>query len=253
MTDLVVPIPIKPKPAQIITLNAIHEMDKENQTEEDPVLQARSKSAIPSKTTNSGMTSVTMTLGNNSSKSVLKVLNGLTKLLQIDAPKHWQIEDKSGNMRDMFRCKIENGVDPEPMETSMDLQTILTSGARLCKQCDTVIQAHMVKKKTSELTFLTKQEREEASDELYFCNANCYFEFVIKRTDQEETKDVKNLAELEELQAKQRAVKKEVDDKKAEGKEDDTPKHKGTFLDVDFELDNYRTYFLKCNLVHEII
>ena len=105
MTDLVVPIPIKPKPAQIITLNAIHEMDKENQTETeiDPVLQARSKSAIPAKTSNSGMTSVTMTLGNNSSKSVLKVLNGLTKLLQIDAPKHWQIEDKSGNMRDMFR------------------------------------------------------------------------------------------------------------------------------------------------------
>ena len=108
MADLVVPIPIKPKPAQIITLNAIHEMDKENQTEEDPVLQARSKSAIPAKASNSGMTSVTMTLGNNSSKSVLKVLNGLTKLLQIDAPKHWQIEDKSGNMRDMFRYLVLN-------------------------------------------------------------------------------------------------------------------------------------------------
>ena len=85
-------------------------MDKENQTETEiaPVLQARSKSAIPAKTSNSGMTSVTMTLGNNSSKSVLKVLNGLTKLLQIDAPKHWQIEDKSGNMRDMFRYIIDS-------------------------------------------------------------------------------------------------------------------------------------------------
>ena len=171
-------------------------------------------------------------LGDKSSKSVLRALNGLAKHLQIDPPKHWMIEDKSGNTRDMFRCKIENGVDPEPMETSMDLQTILTSGARFCKECNTVIQANMVKKKASELTFLTKQEREEAADDIYFCNADCYFNFAIKRTDKEETKNVKNLEELAELQAKQRAIKKEEDEAMDE-KEDDTPKHKGV---------TYKTY-----------
>ena len=62
IADLVVPIPIKPKPAQTITLNAVKEMDKENQ-EDDPVLKARSKSAVPVKTSNGEMTSVTMTLG----------------------------------------------------------------------------------------------------------------------------------------------------------------------------------------------
>ena len=171
-------------------------------------------------------------LGDKSSKSVLRALNGLAKHLQIDPPKHWMIEDKSGNTRDMFRCKIENGVDPEPMETSMDLQTILTSGARFCKECNTVIQANMVKKKASELTFLTKQEREEAADDIYFCNADCYFNFAIKRTDKEETKNVKNLEELAELQAKQRAIKKE-EDEAMDDKEDDTPKHKGV---------TYKTY-----------
>ena len=154
------------------------------------------------------MTAVTMTLEHNSSKNVLRALNGLSKFLKIDPPKHWMIEDKSGNTKDMFRCKLENGVDPEPMETSMDLQTILTSGARFCKECDTVIQSNMVKKKTSDLNFLTKQEKEESADELYFCNSDCYFKFAIKRTDKEETKDVKNLEELIEFQAKQRAIKK---------------------------------------------
>ena len=169
--------------------------------------QINFKTFLPSRY-NSGMTAVTMTLEHNSSKNVLRALNGISKFLKIDPPKHWMIEDKSGNTKDMFRCKLENGVDPEPLETSMDLQTILTSGARFCKECDTVIQSNMVKKKTSDLNFLTKQEKEESADELYFCNSDCYFKFAIKRTDKEETKDVKNLEELIQFQEKQRAIKK---------------------------------------------
>ena len=54
VADLVVPIPIKPKPSQIITMNSVKEMDKENkmEEEEDPVAMARSKSALPVKSTN---------------------------------------------------------------------------------------------------------------------------------------------------------------------------------------------------------
>jgi histone-lysine N-methyltransferase MLL3 len=247
VADLVVPIPIKPKPAQTITLNAVKgSMDKENKTssggtsggEEDPVAMARAKSVLPVKS-NGGITPVTITLGNHSNKSVLRVINGLSKLLKIDTPKQWLIEDKNGTTRDMFRCKIENGVDHETMETSMDLQTVLTSGARFCRHCDTVIQSNMVKKKTSDLTFLTRQEREEAADEMYFCNADCYFHFAIKRTNKEDVKDVKNLEELAEWQAKQKAtIKKEQMDSDADNnamdiKEDEGPKHKGV---------TYKTY-----------
>ena len=54
VADLVVPIPIKPQPSQIITMNSVKELDKENQMEEeeDPVAMARSKSALPVKSTN---------------------------------------------------------------------------------------------------------------------------------------------------------------------------------------------------------
>lgn len=241
--DIVVPIPIKPRPAQTITLHAIKDMekDKENKADEDPVLKARTKSVIPVKSS-AGVTPVTITLGNNSNKSVLRVINGLSKLLNIEPPKQWLVEDKAGTTRDMFRCKIENGVDPEPLETSMDLQTVLTSGARFCRNCDTVIQANMVKKKTADLTFLTKSEREESADELYFCNSDCYFKFAIKRTDKEETKNVKNLEELAELQAKQKAaasIKQETSDCAGGAgsvnlKENNAgPKHKGV---------TYKTY-----------
>ena len=135
--ELVVPIPIRPKPEQTITLNAFKDLtDKENKTDkekDDPVLKARARSVLPLKPAKSETKAVTLTFGNNSNKSVLRVLNGLSKLLNVEAPKQWMIEDKTGNTRDMFRCKIDTGVDGEPMETSVDLQTVLTSGARFCR------------------------------------------------------------------------------------------------------------------------
>ena len=243
--ELVVPIPIKPKPAQTITLNAIKkDLDKENK-EEDPVLKQRSKSVMPIK---KEMTSVTLQVQNNSNKSVLRVLNGLAKYLNIDPPKQWNIEDKNGQSRDMFRCKIDNG-DSEPLETSVDLQTVLTSGAKFCRFCESAVQTHMVKKKTSELTFLSKSEREEL-DELYFCNADCYFKFAMERTDHPDPdQPIKNLEELAELQAKHEKVKKEIEvaeKAKIEAKENDKPKHKNI---------SYKTYspmVLKSNKKYKI-
>ena len=72
----------------------------------------------------------------------------------------------------------------EPLETSVDLCNVLTSGAKFCKHCDTAVQANMVKYKKSELEpLLTKLEKDESHDELYFCDENCYFQFAIGRAD----------------------------------------------------------------------
>ena len=72
----------------------------------------------------------------------------------------------------------------EPLETSVDLCNVLTSGAKFCKHCDTAVQANMVKYKKSELEpLLTKSEKDESHDELYFCDENCYFQFAIGRAD----------------------------------------------------------------------
>ena len=66
----------------------------------------------------------------------------------------------------------------------------------------------MVKKKTSELaSMLLKSEKDEGHDEFYFCDENCYFQFAIQRSaDSDDVKDVKNLEELAEWQAKQKAI-----------------------------------------------
>ena len=208
ITDLVVPIPIKPKPAQIITLKDIKEMDKEN----DPVKLSKSKSVLPQ---NNGVTSITMTLSgsNGSSKSVLKALNGLAKLLKIDAPKQYLVEDdKAAGAVDMFRVKEEH-------EAPMDIQSVLThSQVKFCRNCDLIINSDMVTKKASELPFLTKKELMESSDDVCFCDKNCYFKFAVSRTKKEEIQDLENLDQLAEWQEKQKQsdVKPEAEAEAAE-------------------------------------
>ena len=232
--DLVVPIPIKPRPAQIVTLRDLRDMDKENKFE-DAISRAKAKSVLPIKTNGStaGLTSITMTLGGNgSAKSVLKALNGLAKLLKIEAPKHWMTEDKNG-IRDSFRVKEDNGKDGEPI----DLQAILSSDAKICRHCDLILKSStMVVYKASELPFLPKQEREELSEEVYFCDEHCYFEFAMSSTNPEKSTDGQKFSSLEELkdwqeQQHQRAgIKMEADDEAGEaGKsaDNDPFKHRG--------------------------
>ena len=94
MADLIVPIPIKPSPAQTITLRDLAEMDKENRwlPKDDPVKVAKSKSVLPPPVPGGPeaevkTTSVTISLNTSSgtSKSVLRALNGLAKLLKVEA------------------------------------------------------------------------------------------------------------------------------------------------------------------------
>ena len=195
--DLVVPIPIKPKPAQMVTLQDLIEMDKENKFE-DAVARAKSKSVLPLKTNGSsqGFTSITMTLGGNgSAKSVLKALNGLAKILKIEAPKQWLTEDKNG-FRDSFRVKEDNGKDGAPI----DLDVILSSDAKICRHCEVVLKSStMVVYKSAELPFLSKQEREELSADIYFCDEHCYFEFAMSKTNHNKTPDGPTSCSRDEL------------------------------------------------------
>ena len=80
----------------------------------------------------------------------------------------------------------------EPLETSVDLCNVLTSGAKFCKHCDTAVQANMVKYKKSELeALLTNSEKQECHDEVYFCDEHCYFQFAIGRADMVSLKRIK--------------------------------------------------------------
>lgn len=107
---------------------------------------------------------------------------------------------------------------------------------RLCRNCEVVLVGSMVKRKASDLPFLTKQEKEDC-EEVYFCNKNCYFQFSITRTGGKSASgiNVSNLEQLIELQAqdKERKDKAKLTNDKMSGntikssKDDEQSKHKG--------------------------
>eukprot|EP00094_Tigriopus_californicus_P002575 TCALIF_02488-PA protein Name:"Similar to trr Histone-lysine N-methyltransferase trr (Drosophila melanogaster)" AED:0.08 eAED:0.09 QI:0/-1/0/1/-1/1/1/0/1211 len=225
--ELVKPIIVKPKPKQLITQKDLDEDNDEDAKEnrfDDYISKAKAKSWLPNRT-NGSFTSITMTIGPNGSRErVLKALNGLAKLLKIDAPKHWILEDKNG-YKDVFRTRrIEEG-DGE----SMELLNVLTSGSKLCRNCDMVLLDKKVKHKTTDLPFLSKQEREDCAH-IYFCNSDCYFQFAINRTGGKDKEKVSSLDQLAEYQ-KEKVKEKERNERllKKEDTSDglETETHKG--------------------------
>lgn len=225
---IVKPIPIKPKPGQTITLSDVANLDKDKPEKTSSKLGLLSLAGSlgvtpkPLKEKSDDVKQVTLTFGGSgSSKSVLKALKGLAKLLEIDAPKQWIQEDKKSS-RAMYRVKREGGKDGPPL----DLQSVLNRNSKVCRQCDVVIQHDMVKRKAADLPFLSKYEREESSEDILFCDENCYFQFAIKKTGGKTPEKVTNLKQLEEFQNKQK--EEGITEESPKKEEIKGPKFKGT-------------------------
>lgn len=211
--ELVKPIPIYPTPKQLVTMRVIKELlAKENSSvgggdEMDEVALAKSKSHLPRPRANGSLTSITMTLSgkNGATKSVLRALNGIAKLLKVDAPKNWVVEDRNGFkdvllMRDAASGKDGGCGGGEPM----DLLDVLTNGRKMCRHCDSVLSDKMVKMATKDIPFLTAQEREDHED-VYFCNSDCYFKFAVGRTNHKTgSVEVSSIEQLKEMQERHR-------------------------------------------------
>lgn len=60
----------------------------------------------------------------------------------------------------------------------IDIQSILNGAAKFCRHCDVVILNSLIRKKVSDLPFLSKEEA-ESGEELYFCSAGCYMQFAL--------------------------------------------------------------------------
>merc|ERR1712158_106908 len=103
--------------------------------------------------------------------------------------------------------------------------------SKVCRECEVVIQHDMVKKKAADLPFLSKNEKEESSDDVFFCDESCYFNFAIKKTGGKTPEKVTNLKQLEEFQNQQKEEEVSGDTPKKE--ESKGPKFKGT---------HYKTY-----------
>jgi len=208
--NIVCPIPIRPKPSQSITIRDMELLNKENLKQQEEVGGKKAKKGFMSFAGSLGVTpgpltekdpntkevSVTFT-GVNNNKSIFKALKGLSKLLEIEPPKQWYQEDKASK-KALFRVKRDMGKDGVPL----DLQSILNRGSKICRQCEMVIQHDMVKKKACDLPFLSKSEKDEYSDDLIFCDENCYFKFSVKKTGSKMPEKVTNLKQLEEYQTR---------------------------------------------------
>merc|ERR1712020_458845 len=65
----------------------------------------------------------------------------------------------------------------------------------------------MVKKKAVDLPFLSKSDLDASSEDVVFCDENCYFQFAIKKTGGKTPEKVTNLKQLEEFQNKKKMYK----------------------------------------------
>jgi len=237
-TEMIRPIPIKPKPGQTITLSDLANLEKKQEEKENgkkneaklgllTLAGSLGMTPKPLKEKDENVKSITMSLGGSgSSKSVLKALKGLSKLLEIDTPKLWIQEDQKSS-RAIYRVKREGGKDGPPL----DLQAVLNRNSKVCRECEVVIQHDMVKKKAADLPFLSKNEKEESSEDVFFCDESCYFNFAIKKTGGKTPEKVTNLKQLEEFQNKQK--EEEVSGETPKKEESKGPKFKGT---------HYKTY-----------
>lgn len=62
----------------------------------------------------------------------------------------------------------------------IDIQILLNGAAKFCKHCDVVILNNMIRKKVSDLPFVSKDsDLFSDGDELYFCSTTCYMQFAL--------------------------------------------------------------------------
>ena len=213
--ELVKPIPIYPAPKQLVTMRVIKELlAKENLSvdgsdEINDVTLAKSNSHFSRPRTNGSLTSITMTLsGNGATKNVLRALNGIAKLLKVDPPKNWVVEDRNG-YTDVLLVRDASPAQGEGCEEgeAMDLLDVLTNGRKMCHHCESVLSDKMVKMGTDDIPFMTAQEREDHTD-VYFCNSDCYFKFALGKINKRRVNvEVSSIEQLKEMQERQRVDK----------------------------------------------
>merc|ERR1712107_282957 len=105
-------------------------------------------------------------------KNVLRALNGIAKLLKVDTPKNWVVEDRNGFKDVLLMRDGTPGKDGRcGGEGAVDLIDVLTNGQKLCRHCD----------------------------------SDCYFKYAVGRTNQRTAKvEVSSIEQLKEMQERHR-------------------------------------------------
>ncbi|XP_046742436.1 histone-lysine N-methyltransferase 2C-like isoform X3 [Diprion similis] len=166
---LVSPIPVRPKPG--FTKDSA-KMDKEN------FGVSRTGKSHPIPLRDNGNVTVTLTLNSQAADDIMGVLKDLANILNIAPPTGYQIIERTttppSQKLGLYRTKGKDGKEGAPI----DIQSILNGAAKFCRHCDVVILNSLIRKKVSDLPFLSKEES-EPGEELCFCSAACYMQFAL--------------------------------------------------------------------------
>lgn len=174
--QLVAPLALKPRPTYKINI----EDDKENQGVRQGMLSSqigktppRSSSTLPLRDSNT-MT-VTLTISSDAAEDIMGVLQGLANLLDLSDIPNYKVTERTvtpmSHKLGLYRSKTKDGKEGAPI----DIQTILNGLAKFCRHCDLVILNNLIKKKASDIPFLTV---EECADEIFFCSTMCFQTFA---------------------------------------------------------------------------
>ncbi|XP_063909689.1 histone-lysine N-methyltransferase 2C-like isoform X2 [Zophobas morio] len=232
VVPIVAPIPIRLKPTGPYLKD--YTEDKENVGRE-VCLKSKfgSTSAAPLK--DSGNVTVTLTLTSSAAEDIMGVLRDLANILHIPAPTSYQIVERTSTPPSqklgLYRTKGKDGKEGAPI----DIQSILNGAAKFCKHCDVVILNNMIRKKVSELPFLSKDsELLSDGDELFFCSTTCYMQFALMHRSPSIPED-KAAAIIDHL------CHKDKHDLKGKRPLIDSLDHKKNFMDgVDLDLRHFK-------------
>ncbi|XP_024945171.1 histone-lysine N-methyltransferase 2C isoform X3 [Cephus cinctus] len=176
---LVSPIPIRLRPG--------HAKDTSKQDKENVGVSRLGKSP-PIPLRDNGNVTVTLTLNSQAADDIMGVLKDLANILNIAPPTGYQIVERTttppSQKLGLYRTKGKDGKEGAPI----DIQSILNGAAKFCRHCDVVILNSLIRKKVSDLPFLSKEET-DPGEELCFCSAACYMQFALMHRAPSNTQD----------------------------------------------------------------
>jgi histone-lysine N-methyltransferase MLL3 len=232
VVPIIAPIPIRLKPTGPYLKD--YTEDKEN-VGRDVCLKSKFGSTPSTPLKDSGNVTVTLTLTSSAAEDIMGVLRDLANILHIPAPTSYQIVERTSTPPSqklgLYRTKGKDGKEGAPI----DIQSILNGAAKFCKHCDVVILKNMIRKKVSELPFLSKDsELLSDGDELFFCSMACYMQFALMHRSPSIPED-KAAAIIDHL------CQKDKSDFKGKRPFVDSVEHKKSFMDnVEMELHYFK-------------
>ncbi|XP_048237798.1 histone-lysine N-methyltransferase 2C-like isoform X4 [Haliotis rufescens] len=118
--------------------------------------------------------SVTLTLSATAAEDIGGVISAIADLLKIAVPPTYEMTRSPSP--DTYKVNLTH------KEEAVNIQSLIKAKPKFCRHCDVVVLSSGIRKKKTELPFLTKDEQVSGDcedEEVTFCSMNCYMQFTI--------------------------------------------------------------------------